>query len=147
MTRFFSEAVSDATSTLGDWHPNAHHAMGTIAVNMASRTLSSLHYAVLSLRDPIGWGDNGTIEADCKAQKIRTKIGSPPLPPEGRLKTVLLFRCSGGCRGGSIATAVEKRNLHDAWPRPEQRVNVTTPELYGPPWLFYLIVAQGGDYG
>ena len=32
-------------STLGGWHPDAHRAMGTIAVNIASRTLSSLHYA------------------------------------------------------------------------------------------------------
>ena len=32
-------------STLGGWHPDAHRAMGTIAVGIASRTLSSLHYA------------------------------------------------------------------------------------------------------
>ena len=32
-------------STLGGWHPDAHRAMGTIAVNIAWRTLSSLHYA------------------------------------------------------------------------------------------------------
>ena len=36
-------------STLGGWHPNAHRAMGTIAVNIASRTLSSLHYARATL--------------------------------------------------------------------------------------------------
>ena len=36
-------------STLGGWHPDAHHAMGTIAVNIASRTLSSLHHASLTL--------------------------------------------------------------------------------------------------
>ena len=33
------------TSTLGGWHPDALRAMGTIAVNLASRTLSSLYYA------------------------------------------------------------------------------------------------------
>ena len=32
-------------STLGGWHPDAHRAMGAIAVNIAPRTLSSLHYA------------------------------------------------------------------------------------------------------
>ena len=30
-------------STLGGWHPDAHRAMGTIAVNIAMR--ASLHYA------------------------------------------------------------------------------------------------------
>ena len=34
------------------------------------------------------------IEADEKAQKMGTRIGSPPLPPDGRSKTVLLFRYS-----------------------------------------------------
>ena len=33
-------------STLGGWHPEAYRAMGTIAVNIASKTLSSLHYAL-----------------------------------------------------------------------------------------------------
>ena len=39
-------------STLGCWHPDAHRAMGTIAVNVASRTLSSILHAraTLSLR-------------------------------------------------------------------------------------------------
>ena len=32
-------------STHEGWHPDAHRAMGTIAVNIAWRTLSSLHYA------------------------------------------------------------------------------------------------------
>ena len=32
-------------SILGGWHPDAHRAMETIAVNIASRTLSSLRYA------------------------------------------------------------------------------------------------------
>ena len=36
-------------STLGGWHPDAHPAMGTNAVNIASRTLSSLHYARATL--------------------------------------------------------------------------------------------------
>ena len=36
-------------STLGDWHPDAHCAMGTIAVNSAYRTLSSLYYARATL--------------------------------------------------------------------------------------------------
>ena len=53
------------------------------------------------------------IEADGSAQKMGTKIGSPPLPPEGRSKEVLLFRCPGSCCGGSIATAVKKRKVHD----------------------------------
>ena len=73
------------------------------------------------------------IEADGKAQKIGTKSCSPLLPPVGRSKTVLLFRYSGGCCGGSIATTVEKRKVHDVRPRPVQRVNVAMPELYGPP--------------
>ena len=34
------------------------------------------------------------IAADGKAQKMGTKIGSPALPPGGRSKAVLLFRCS-----------------------------------------------------
>ena len=36
-------------STLGGWHPDAHRAMGTIAVSIASRTLSSLHCARATL--------------------------------------------------------------------------------------------------
>ena len=32
-------------STLGGWHPDVRHARGTIAVNIASRALRSLHYA------------------------------------------------------------------------------------------------------
>ena len=32
-------------STLGGWHPDSHRAMGIIAVNMALRTMISLHYA------------------------------------------------------------------------------------------------------
>ena len=36
-------------STLGGWHPDAHRAMGTIAVNIASRTFSSQHYARATL--------------------------------------------------------------------------------------------------
>ena len=36
-------------SILGGWHPDAHRAMGTIAGNIASRTLSSLHYARATL--------------------------------------------------------------------------------------------------
>ena len=36
-------------STLGSWHPDAHRAMGTIAVKIASRTLRSLHYARATL--------------------------------------------------------------------------------------------------
>ena len=32
-------------STLGGWHRDAHRAIGTIKVNIASRSLSSLHYA------------------------------------------------------------------------------------------------------
>ena len=36
-------------STLGGWHRDAHRAMGNIAVNIASRTLSSLHYARATL--------------------------------------------------------------------------------------------------
>ena len=87
------------------------------------------------------------IEEDGKAQKIGTKIGSTALHPEGRSKTVFLFRCPGSCCGGSIATAVEKRKVHDVRPGPEQRANATTPELCGRPKLFYLIVAQGRDYG
>ena len=37
------------TATLGGWHPDAHRAMRTIEVNIASRTLSSLHYARAAL--------------------------------------------------------------------------------------------------
>ena len=36
-------------STLGGWHSDAHRAMGTIAVIIASRTLSSLLYARATL--------------------------------------------------------------------------------------------------
>ena len=36
-------------STHGGWHPDAHRAMGTIAVGTASRTLSSLHYSRATL--------------------------------------------------------------------------------------------------
>ena len=36
-------------STLGGGHPDVHRAMGTIEVNIASRTLSSLHYARATL--------------------------------------------------------------------------------------------------
>ena len=32
-------------STLGGWHPDSYRAMGSIAVNIASRTLKSLKYA------------------------------------------------------------------------------------------------------
>ena len=32
-------------STLGDWRPDSHRAMRSIAVNIASRTLNSLEYA------------------------------------------------------------------------------------------------------
>ena len=57
------------------------------------------------------------IEANGKAQKMETKIGSPPLPPEGRSKTVLLLDAlplgGSGCCGGSIATAVKRRKVHD----------------------------------
>ena len=53
------------------------------------------------------------IEADGKAQKMGTKIGSTPLPPEGRSKTFFLYRCPDSCCGGSIATTVEKRKVHD----------------------------------
>ena len=53
------------------------------------------------------------IEADGIAQEMGTNIGSPRLPPDGRSKTVLLFRCSGRCCGGSIATAVEKPKVND----------------------------------
>ena len=35
--------------TLGGWHPDAHREMGTIAINIASRTFSSLHYARATL--------------------------------------------------------------------------------------------------
>ena len=59
-----------------------------------------------------GREDDGIIEADGKARN-GAKIASPPLPPEGGSKTVLLLRCSGGCCVGSIATAVEKRKVHD----------------------------------
>ena len=54
------------------------------------------------------------IEVDGKAQKMGTNSGSPPLPPLCTSKTVLLFRRSGGCCGGNIATAVEERKVHDA---------------------------------
>ena len=53
------------------------------------------------------------IEPDGKAQKWGPRSVLRPLPLEGRSKTVLLFRCSGGCCGGSIATAVEQRKAHD----------------------------------
>ena len=53
-------------------------------------------------------------------QRMGTKIDSAHLPPQGRSNTVLLFRCSGGCCGGSIATAVEKRKVHDVSPYPVQ---------------------------
>ena len=53
------------------------------------------------------------IDADGNAQKMGANIGSPRLPPDGRSKTVLLFRCSGGCCGGSIGTAVERPMVHD----------------------------------
>ena len=36
-------------STLGGWDPDSHRAMGTTAVNFASRTLRSLHYARATL--------------------------------------------------------------------------------------------------
>ena len=36
-------------STFGGWHPDAHRAMGTIAVNIASRPLSSLNYSHATL--------------------------------------------------------------------------------------------------
>ena len=36
-------------STLEGWLPDAHRAMVTIAVSIASRTLSSLHYACATL--------------------------------------------------------------------------------------------------
>ena len=36
-------------STLGGWRPHAHRAMGTIAVGIAWRTLSSPHYARATL--------------------------------------------------------------------------------------------------
>ena len=36
-------------STPGGWHLDSHRAMGTIAVNIASRTLSSLQYARATL--------------------------------------------------------------------------------------------------
>ena len=36
-------------STFGGWHPDAHNAMGTIAVNIASRILSLLRYARATL--------------------------------------------------------------------------------------------------
>ena len=32
-------------SSLGGWHPDSHRAMGSIAINIASQTLSSVHYA------------------------------------------------------------------------------------------------------
>ena len=41
--------ISMPISTLGGWHPDAHRAMGAIAVNIASRNLSSLHYARATL--------------------------------------------------------------------------------------------------
>ena len=53
------------------------------------------------------------IDADGKAPIMGSKIGSPALPPEGRSKAILSFRCSGGCCDGSIASAVEKRKVHD----------------------------------
>ena len=37
------------SSTLGGWHPDAHRAMGTVAINIASRTLGTLHYARATL--------------------------------------------------------------------------------------------------
>ena len=36
-------------STVGGRHPDPHHAMGTVAVKIASRTLTSLHYARATL--------------------------------------------------------------------------------------------------
>ena len=36
-------------STLGGGHPEAHRAMGILAVDIASRTLSSLNYARATL--------------------------------------------------------------------------------------------------
>ena len=36
-------------SGLGGWHPDAYRAIGTIAVKIASRTLTSLHYARATL--------------------------------------------------------------------------------------------------
>ena len=36
-------------STLGGWHPDSHRAMMPIAVNITSRTLSSMEYASQTL--------------------------------------------------------------------------------------------------
>ena len=52
------------------------------------------------------------IEADDTAQNGDQDRFSPLLR-EGRSKTVLLFRCSGGLCGGIIATAVRRRKVHD----------------------------------
>ena len=39
----------EAVPMLRGWHPDAHRAMGMMAVNIASKPLSSLHYARASL--------------------------------------------------------------------------------------------------
>ena len=76
-------------------------------------------------------GKGNDIEIECPFIKRHMGTLDHSLPPT--VAGNFFLHCSGGCRCWSIATAVEKRNVHDVWPRSVQCRQSCTPEFCGPP--------------
>ena len=81
----------------------------------------------------MGREDDGMIEADGKAQKMGTKIGSPPLlPKEGRRQFFYVNALAAVAVGALPAPSRSERCMTSEHV-PCNAGNVATPELYGPP--------------